>query len=62
MVRDKMRRKMSKSLGNSPDTLALLDKYGADGVRFGMLSSAAAGNDIVFDAPFDVKTNKEVLS
>ncbi|MBP6185327.1 MAG: valine--tRNA ligase [Saprospiraceae bacterium] len=58
MVRDKMRRKMSKSLGNSPDTLALLDKYGADGVRFGMLSSAAAGNDIVFDAPFDVKTNK----
>lgn len=58
MVRDKMRRKMSKSLGNSPDALELLDKYGADGVRFGMLSSAAAGNDIVFDAPFDAKTRK----
>ena len=52
MVRDKMRRKMSKSLGNSPDALALLDTYGADGVRFGMLSCAAAGNDIIFDAPF----------
>ncbi len=51
MVRDEKRRKMSKSLGNSPDALALLDKYGADGVRYGMLSSAAAGNDIVFDAP-----------
>lgn len=58
MVRDKMRRKMSKSLGNSPDALALLDKYGADGVRFGMLSAAAAGNDIVFDAPFDPKTQQ----
>ena len=51
MVRDEKRRKMSKSLGNSPDALQLLDNYGADGVRFGMLSSAAAGNDIVFDAP-----------
>ncbi len=51
MVRDEKRQKMSKSLGNSPDALELLDKYGADGVRFGMLSSAAAGNDIVFDAP-----------
>ncbi|AEE48000.1 valine--tRNA ligase [Haliscomenobacter hydrossis] len=51
MVRDNLRRKMSKSLGNSPDALALLDNYGADGVRFGMLSSAAAGNDIIFDAP-----------
>jgi len=61
MVRDNKRRKMSKSLGNSPDTLALLDTYGADGVRFGMLSSAAAGNDIIFDAPFDPKTG-EVLN
>ena len=43
MVRDNKRRKMSKSLGNSPDALALIDKYGADGVRFGMLSSATAG-------------------
>ena len=51
MVRDEKRRKMSKSLGNSPDALELLGAYGADGVRFGMLSSAAAGNDIVFDAP-----------
>jgi valyl-tRNA synthetase len=53
MVRDNKRRKMSKSLGNSPDALSLIDKYGADGVRFGMLASATAGNDIVFDAPFD---------
>lgn len=58
MVRDNKRRKMSKSLGNSPDAIALLDTYGADGVRFGMLSSAAAGNDIIFDAPFDQKTNE----
>lgn len=61
MVRDNKRRKMSKSLGNSPDALALLDIYGADGVRFGMLSSAAAGNDIIFDAPFDPKTG-EILN
>ncbi len=57
MVRDNKRRKMSKSLGNSPDALALIENYGADGVRFGMLSSAAAGNDIVFDAPFDKDAN-----
>jgi valyl-tRNA synthetase len=49
MVRDMQRRKMSKSLGNSPDALALIDKYGADGVRFGMLSCSAAGNDLLFD-------------
>jgi valyl-tRNA synthetase len=49
MVRDLQRRKMSKSLGNSPDALGLIDKYGADGVRFGMLSCAAAGNDLLFD-------------
>ncbi len=49
MVRDKQRRKMSKSLGNSPDALGLIDAYGADGVRFGMLSCAAAGNDLLFD-------------
>ncbi len=61
MVRDKERRKMSKSLGNSPNALKLIEAYGADGVRFGMLSSAAAGNDIVFDAPFDPKT-KTVLN
>jgi valyl-tRNA synthetase len=58
MVRDEKRRKMSKSLGNSPDALELLKNYGADGVRFGMLSSAAAGNDIVFDAPIDPETKK----
>ena len=49
MVRDKQGRKMSKSLGNSPDALGLIDTYGADGVRFGMLSCAAAGNDLLFD-------------
>ena len=58
MVRDNKRRKMSKSLGNSPDALALIDRYGADGVRFGMLSSASAGNDIIFDAPFDEQTGE----
>jgi valyl-tRNA synthetase len=49
MVRDEKRRKMSKSLGNSPDALELIERFGADGVRFGMLSSAAAGNDLLFD-------------
>jgi valyl-tRNA synthetase len=49
MVRDKQRRKMSKSLGNSPDALALIEKFGADGVRFGMLSSSPAGGDLLFD-------------
>jgi len=49
MVRDKQRRKMSKSLGNSPDTLELLAKFGADGVRFGVMSAAAAGNDLLYD-------------
>ncbi|MEL6668022.1 MAG: valine--tRNA ligase [Bacteroidota bacterium] len=58
MVRDEKRRKMTKSLGNSPDAMVLLDRYGADGVRFGMLSSAAAGNDIIFDAPIDPETKK----
>ncbi|MEO6189070.1 MAG: valine--tRNA ligase [Saprospiraceae bacterium] len=49
MVRDKQRRKMSKSLGNSPDALELINEYGADGVRFGMLSSSPAGGDLLFD-------------
>lgn len=49
IVRDKLGRKMSKSLGNSPDPLALIDKFGADGVRMGMMLSAPAGNDILFD-------------
>ena len=49
MVRDKQRRKMSKSLGNSPDALQLLADFGADGVRYGLMSSAAAGGDILFD-------------
>ena len=49
IVRDKIGRKMSKSLGNSPDPLDLIDKYGADGVRMGMMLSAPAGNDILFD-------------
>jgi len=49
MVRDIKRRKMSKSLGNSPDPLELIEKYGADGVRTGMLFSSPAGNDLLFD-------------
>src|SRR5690606_17191384 len=49
IVRDKQRRKMSKSLGNSPDPLDLIEKYGADGVRVGMLLSSPAGNDLMFD-------------
>ncbi|MFY7965474.1 MAG: valine--tRNA ligase [Chitinophagaceae bacterium] len=49
IVRDKQGRKMSKSLGNSPDLLGLIDKYGADAVRFGILISSPAGNDLLFD-------------
>ncbi|HZH99910.1 MAG TPA: valine--tRNA ligase, partial [Flavisolibacter sp.] len=49
MVRDKQGRKMSKQLGNSPDLLELIDKFGADAVRFGILISAPAGNDLLFD-------------
>ena len=49
IVRDKLGRKMSKQLGNSPDPLLLIEKYGADGVRMGMMLSAPAGNDILFD-------------
>ncbi len=48
LVRDNLRRKMSKSLGNSPDPLELIDKYGADGVRFGILSCAPAGGDLLY--------------
>ncbi len=49
IVRDKLGRKMSKSLGNSPDLLALIDQYGADAVRFGIMISSPAGNDLLFD-------------
>lgn len=49
LVRDKQRRKMSKQLGNSPDALQLIEDYGADGVRVGLLLSSAAGNDLMFD-------------
>ena len=49
MVRDKQRRKMSKSLGNSPDALKLIEDFGADGVRFGILASSPAGGDLLFD-------------
>ena len=49
LVRDKQRRKMSKQLGNSPDALELIKKYGADGVRVGLLLSSAAGNDLMFE-------------
>src|SRR6202008_1769875 len=49
MVRDKLGRKMSKQLGNSPDLLMLIDKFGADAVRFGIMISSPAGNDLLFD-------------
>ncbi len=49
MVKDQQRRKMSKSLGNSPDALGLIEKFGADGVRFGMMSCSPAGGDLLFD-------------
>lgn len=52
IVRDKLHRKMSKSLGNSPDPLDLIAQYGADGVRFGMLLSSPAGNDLLFDESY----------
>ncbi|SOD11881.1 valine--tRNA ligase [Pedobacter xixiisoli] len=52
IVRDKLGRKMSKSLGNSPDPIGLIDKYGADGVRVGMLMSSPAGNDLMFDESY----------
>ena len=52
IVRDKLRRKMSKSLGNSPEPLELIEKYGADGVRVGMLLSSPAGNDLMFDVAY----------
>ncbi len=49
LVRDQQRRKMSKSLGNSPDPLDLIEKYGADGVRVGMMLCSPAGNDLLYD-------------
>lgn len=52
IVRDKLGRKMSKSLGNSPDPIDLIEKYGADGVRVGMLLSSPAGNDLLFDSQY----------
>ena len=55
IVRDKLGRKMSKSLGNSPDPLELIEKYGADGVRVGMLLSSPAGNDLLFDSALCVQ-------
>jgi len=58
MVRDSKRRKMSKQLGNSPDALELIEVYGADGVRFGMIASGSVGNDVIFDAPIDPATKK----
>src|SRR6188474_1777148 len=52
IIRDKLGRKMSKSLGNSPDPLDLIEKYGADGVRVGMLLCSPAGNDLMFDESY----------
>jgi len=59
IVRDGLGRKMSKSLGNSPDPLELIEKYSADGVRVGMLLCSAAGNDLLFDIKKDEKTGEE---
>ena len=59
IVRDKIGRKMSKSLGNSPDPLELIEQFGADGVRMGMMLAAPAGNDILFD---EALANKDVTS
>src|SRR5690606_25045121 len=52
IVRDKLGRKMSKSLGNSPDPIQLMEEYGTDGVRVGMLLSSPAGNDLMFDVSY----------
>ncbi len=60
MVRDLQRKKMSKSLGNSPDLLELIETYGADGCRFGILACSPAGGDLIFDSPFDPKTKQVV--
>jgi valyl-tRNA synthetase len=61
LIRDALGRKMSKSLGNSPDPLELMALYGADGVRFGVLTSSPAGGDLTFDTPIDL-TKKELES
>ncbi|MCS6796458.1 MAG: valine--tRNA ligase, partial [Raineya sp.] len=59
LIRDRLGRKMSKSLGNSPDALKLMELYSADGVRFGVLFSSAAGNDLLFDTPVPKSQKKE---
>ncbi|TAH29633.1 MAG: valine--tRNA ligase [Cytophagales bacterium] len=59
LIRDKLGRKMSKSLGNSPEALRLIDMYSADGVRFGLLRSSAAGNDLLFDTDVPKSQKKE---
>lgn len=59
LIRDRLGRKMSKSLGNSPDALKLMEIYSADGVRFGVLFSSAAGNDLLFDTPVPKSQKKE---
>jgi valyl-tRNA synthetase len=62
IVRDKLGRKMSKSLGNSPDPLDLMSIYGADGVRVGILLAAPAGNDLIFDTPLEIKEDTPLES
>jgi valyl-tRNA synthetase len=59
LIRDKLGRKMSKQLGNSPDALRLIERYSADGVRFGLLRSSAAGNDLLFDTDVPKSQKKE---
>ena len=62
MVRDKQHRKMSKQLGNSPDALKLIEDYGADGVRFGMLSCSPAEGDLLFDEKNWLKRGRNFLA
>ncbi len=62
IIRDQYGRKMSKQLGNSPDPIALMDRYGADGVRTGLLFSSPAGNDLIFDTPVPKMNNPEEIA
>ncbi|MDJ1470922.1 valine--tRNA ligase [Xanthocytophaga flava] len=62
IIRDQYGRKMAKQLGNSPDPIALMERYGADGVRTGLLFSSPAGNDLIFDTPVPKSNDPEVIA